>query len=88
MILPQVEFKDWETVVDVRPGGRHTVRDQTRHFNEILYRLEYLASFELKAELGKTAALEAELSDTWGSWELDVTVRRTDVYQGLHREKR
>ncbi|MCK7485493.1 MAG: hypothetical protein MZU97_07960 [Bacillus subtilis] len=42
MILPQVEFKDWETVVDVRPGGRHAVRDQTRHFNEILYKLEYL----------------------------------------------
>ena len=157
VILPQVEFKDWETVVDVRPGGRHAVRDQTRHFNEALYRLEYLASFELKAERGKgsalefsrdltfmdrsgktvpvkltgtpsetpegvavsltftvggqevrgriafparpdapaelritagSAALEVELSDSWGSWELDVTVRRTDVYQGLHREKR
>lgn len=156
VLLPQVEFKDWETVVDVRPGGRHAVRDQTRHFNETLYRLEHLLSFELKAERGKasalafskdltftdrtgrtvpvklvgtpsetvdgasitlvltaggedargrisaparpdaptelriiagTVALEAELSDSWGSWELDVTVRRTDVYQGLHREK-
>ena len=157
VILPQVEFKDWEIVVDVRPGGRHVVRDQTRHFNEILYRMEYLSSFELKAERGKAsalafsrelsftdrtgrtvpvsltgtpsesgaglrlslvlkvggeeirgavafparpdapaslriaagaAALEAELTDSSGSWELDVTVRRTDVYQGLHREKR
>ncbi|NLJ47230.1 MAG: hypothetical protein GX430_11820, partial [Treponema sp.] len=156
VLLPQVEFKDWETVIDVRPGGRHAVRDQTRHFNETLYRLEHLLSFELKAERGKasalafskdltftdrtgrtvpvklvgtpsetadgasitlvltaggedargrisaparpdaptelriiagTVALEAELSDSWGSWELDVTVRRTDVYQGLHREK-
>lgn len=156
VILPRVEFKDWEIVVDVRPGGRHAVRDQTRHFNETLYRLEYLASFEMKAERGKAsalgfsrelsftdrtgktvpvkltgtpaetaegvvvslsftvggeeargriafpagpeapsklripagiAALEVELSDSWGSWELDVTVRRTDVYQGLHREK-
>lgn len=155
VILPQVEFKDWEAVVDVRPGGRHAVRDQTRHFNETLYRLEYLSSFEMKAERGKgaslafsreltftdrtgttvavrlagtpvetaeglgvslvftaggqeirgrvafparpdapstarlvagNAALEVELSDSWGSWELDVTVRRTDVYQGLHRE--
>ena len=156
VVLPQVEFKDWETALDVRPGGRHAVRDQTRHFNETLYRLEYLASFELKAQRGKgsdlgftrelaftdrtgrtvpvklsgipeetvegvgisltfsvggqevrgriafparpdapeklriaagSAALEAELADSWGSWELDVTVRRTDVYQGLHREK-
>ncbi len=156
VLLPQVEFKDWETVIDVRPGGRHAVRDQTRHFNETLYRLEHLLSFELKAERGKasalafskdltftdrtgrtvpvklvgtpsetadgasitlvltaggedargrisaparpdaptelriiagTVALEAELSDSWGSWELEVTVRRTDVYQGLHREK-
>ncbi len=156
VILPQVEFKDWEIVVDVRPGGRHAVRDKTRHFNETLYRLEYLASFEMKSERGKAsalgfsrelsftdragkivpvkltatpaetaegvvvsltftvggdeargriafpagpdapsklrigagiAALEVELSDSWGSWELDVTVRRTDVYQGLHREK-
>ena len=157
VVLPQVEFKDWEIVVDVRPGGRHAVRDQTRHFNEALYRLEYLASFELKAERGKAAALgfsreltftdrtgnqvlvqtsgvptesaggltvsftlkagseqargtvsfpgrpdapkelkitagkvslELELSESYGTtWELDVTARRTDVYQGLHREK-
>mgnify|MGYP001408432676 CR=1 FL=1 len=158
VILPQVEFRDWETVVDVRPGGRHAVRDQTRHFNEALYRLEYLDSFDVKADAGSVSGLgfsrsltftdrtgravavalsgapsgsaagidlalrlkagteeaagtiafpardgapaqirlaaglvvlEVELSERWGGgWEADVKVRRTDVYQGLHREKR
>lgn len=157
VVLPQVEFKDWEAAVDVRPGGRHAIRDQTRHFNEILYRLEYLDSFEQKAERGSAsrlsvsrsstftdragrtvalsltvtptetaesvslalfirageaeargviafpakegspasvrlvaglAVLDAEISDNYGAWELDIRVRRTDIYQGLHREKR
>ena len=51
VVLPQVEFKDWEAVVDVRPGGRHAIRDQTRHFNEFLYRLENLDF--LRAQVGQ-----------------------------------
>ncbi len=154
--LPQVEFKDWETVIDVRPGARHAVRDPTRHFNDILYRLEYLESFKLKARKGSESslaasrrlsfqdrsgrpvdvsfsvtpaaeaealllelsleaggakasgraawpekaglssrtrvvaglvALEAELSGSGDSYEVAVVVRRTDVYQNMHRER-
>lgn len=158
VLLPQVAFRDWEATVDVRPGGRHALRDQTRHFNETLFRLEYLDKATRKAEKGKAqglglakelsytdrsgktvpvaygvvssesggsvrltvrlatgdgaeatgilahpavdgapsslrigsgdVALELSLAERWGAWELDLTLRRTDVYQGLHREGR
>lgn len=161
VVLPRVEFRDWEAVVDVRPGGRHAVRDRTRHFNEALFRLEYLDRLDRKAERAKAAslaiakalsfvdrsgadvpvsfsvtpvptgdgvrlelsltvgagsgaavargaaswpatedapasarivaglvALEVEIGERYGSLELELALRRTDVYQGLHREGR
>ncbi len=161
VVLPRVEFRDWEAVIDVRPGGRHAVRDRTRHFNEALFRLEYLDRVSRKAERSKAAslavekslsfadrsgtdvpvsysvtpvtngegarlelsltvgagagatvvrgaaawpatkdapatarivaglvALEVEIGESYGSLELELALRRTDVYQGLHREGR
>jgi hypothetical protein len=40
--LPEVEFRNWEALVDVKPGRRHAIRDETRHFNDFLYKLEGL----------------------------------------------
>ncbi len=40
--LPEVEFRDWQTEVFVRPQRRAVVRDESRHFNEILYDMQWL----------------------------------------------
>lgn len=53
--LPEIKFHDWETEVQVKPGTRSVVRDKSRHFNEILYSLQWVTreekSFESEADL-------------------------------------
>jgi TolB-like protein len=44
--LPEVEFRDWQTEVFVRPQRRTVVRDESRHFNEILYEMQWLVREE------------------------------------------
>jgi TolB-like protein len=44
--LPRVEFRDFTTEVFVRPQHRAIVRDQSRHFNEILYDMQWLVREE------------------------------------------
>lgn len=48
VLLPQVEFADWTATVNVQPGKRHVLRDETRDFNSALYRLQMLASHDAK----------------------------------------
>jgi hypothetical protein len=47
--LPEVSFHDWETVADVEPDKRATLRDETRHFNDYLYKLIELGSGSIRA---------------------------------------
>ncbi len=42
--MPAIVFRPWFAEVEVTSGGRHTVRDETRHFNSILYRMKNLLS--------------------------------------------
>ena len=53
--LPEVEFRDWQTEVFVQPQQRAVVRDESRHFNEILYDMQWLVreeySFDSPVEL-------------------------------------
>jgi hypothetical protein len=37
--LPEVTFHDWDVAVDIEPGKRATLRDQTRQLNYYLYSL-------------------------------------------------
>jgi hypothetical protein len=47
--LPEVSFHDWEAVADVEANKRLTLRDETRHFNDILYNLIELGEGSAKA---------------------------------------
>lgn len=47
VILPQVEFRDWEENVHVEPGKQSIAEDETRLFNDIIYDL-YLVARESK----------------------------------------
>jgi hypothetical protein len=42
--LPEVSFHDWEVDAEVEANKRLTLRDATRHFNDILYKLIELGS--------------------------------------------
>ncbi len=59
--LPEITFRDWETQVLVRPGRQSVVRDESRHFNDFLYRMQWIlredADFASSDEL---AAFRAE----------------------------
>ena len=160
--LPEIKFHDWETEVRVKPGQRTVVRDESRHFNDILYSLQWLVrkevSFDSRAKLltyshseefkfidrqgqtmrgvinyrpdpaseppvgsqTETLKVEIQLNDAaqvlqipvppqgkmnsqnstlqlldieigidarYSDWELSYSVRRNDVYQGLHRQE-
>jgi len=37
--LPEVMFKEWEVIVNVEPGKKHILKDETRDFNSVLYSL-------------------------------------------------
>lgn len=148
--LPEFEFLKWEEEVTVEPGRRLVVRDQTRHFNEVIYdqmkllyesedipassrapfrvtedvsfvdrdgrripidyRLvatpgeeglvvelvlnyegeEYRFSrratededFDIEEEIGKIR-IELAAEHSWGDYELDYEVWRTDIEQGM-----
>ena len=56
VILPQVEFQDWEESVTVESGKQSAVTDETRLFNDIIFGLRNLAreSKTLYAEKEKT----------------------------------
>jgi len=157
--LPEIKFHDWETEVRVRPGQRAVVRDQSRHFNDILYSLQWVLreeeSFQSKEDLlsfnysekfsfvdrqGETKQgtisyrpaptrdadtsaenallvevqlneaaqlleitlppqgsvssqnstlqlldIEIDIDARYNEWELSYSIRRNDVYQGMHR---
>ncbi len=158
--LPEIKFHDWETEVRVKPGQRTVVRDESRHFNDILYSLQWIVreevSFESSAELlsynqseefdfvdrqGRTMRgtiscrsvsasesssqeeallvqiqlneaeqllqvpvpaqgsvssqndtlqlldIEIRIDARYSDWELSYSIRRNDVYQGLHRQE-
>ena len=55
--LPEVSFGDWEAEVQVEPGQRLVVRDETRQFNELLYALQNLYSETLTAPADNLAPL-------------------------------
>ena len=40
--LPELEFRDWQTEVFVQPQRRTVVRDESRHFNAILYDMQWI----------------------------------------------
>jgi hypothetical protein len=75
--LPEVAFVDWEVVVDVKPGKRSVVRDETRHFNDHLVKLIYLYDRDFKVSGDDLSALavpiELTVVDRKGK-ELKVTV--------------
>lgn len=52
--LPEVIFEDWKLVVDVQPGKRHVVRDETRSFNSVLYNLENLVNEDFVFDKSKS----------------------------------
>jgi hypothetical protein len=54
--LPEVSFRDWEVAADVEANKRLTLRDETRHFNDILYRLIELGEGSAKATDADTKA--------------------------------
>jgi hypothetical protein len=62
--LPEVSFGDWETLVNVEPDKRATLRDLTRQFNDTLYQLIELGSGEFKPATPKSDsdALDPKLS--------------------------
>jgi TolB-like protein len=71
---PQITFSDWETSVEIRPGKRIVVRDETRDFNSILYRLRELISQDLYYEKGKEfKTYTAKFTDRSGK-PVDVSV--------------
>jgi hypothetical protein len=39
---PEITFHDWEQTIEVKPGRRHVVQAEARHFNDTLYRLKQL----------------------------------------------
>jgi TolB-like protein len=41
--LPEVTFHDWEETLEIKPGKRVVVEDETRDFNGTLYRMKQLA---------------------------------------------
>ncbi|MBL8965683.1 MAG: hypothetical protein JNG85_01670 [Spirochaetaceae bacterium] len=55
--LPEVGFGDWDKTVTVEPGKRLVLRDETRHFNDQLYRLIRLHDEERKAPFGDARKL-------------------------------
>jgi len=58
--LPAVTFRDWEAQAQVESGKRATLRDGTRHFNEILSQLAELGDGSLKASIPKDAKAELD----------------------------
>ncbi len=151
--LPQIHFHDWHTEVRVPPGKKVVVRDQSRHFNDLLYSLQWVSrndeSFSSKEELlsfskeenfsflnrkgetqkgrlsylpysqdallinvqfnqltrdfviplpqkGKVSSweesfdlldIEISIDARYNDWDLSYSIRRNDVYQGLHRQE-
>ncbi len=53
VVLPAILFKDWELEVNVQPGKRHVIRDETRSFNSILYKLQYIVQKSVAYEQNK-----------------------------------
>jgi hypothetical protein len=41
--LPEVTFHDWEETLEIKPGKRVVVEDETRDFNGTLYQMKQLA---------------------------------------------
>ena len=69
--LPEIRFGDWQTEVLIRPGARTVVRDQSRHFNDFLYKLQWLIrqeyNFQTFEELSEfEAVLAYEFTDRNG----------------------
>lgn len=64
VILPQVEFRDWEETVKVESSKQAVVEDETRLFNDIIFTLRNLAheSKTLYAEKEKTFVKEYPFS--------------------------
>jgi hypothetical protein len=58
--LPAVTFRDWEAKAQVEPGKRATLRDGTRHFNEILSQLAQLGDGRLQASIPKDDRAELD----------------------------
>ena len=40
--LPEFKFRDWEEKFEVKPGKKIILRDETRHFNDLIYDHIYL----------------------------------------------
>ncbi|MFW5711945.1 MAG: CsgG/HfaB family protein [Spirochaetia bacterium] len=74
--LPEIKFHDWETEVRVRPGQRAVVRDQSRHFNDILYSLQWVLREE-KSFRSKTDLLSFNYSE-----DFSFVDRRGETMQG------
>ena len=56
--LPEVDFRDWEEKVEVKPGKRLVVRAGARFFNEILYTLSRLLDQDVRLEASKGERVE------------------------------
>ena len=40
--LPEFKFRDWEEEFELKPGKKIILRDQTRHFNDLIYKHLYI----------------------------------------------
>ncbi len=47
--LPRFTFRPWSVEIDLKAGKRVVVRDETRHFNDIIYRLMDITSGDLRS---------------------------------------
>lgn len=47
---PEITFRHWNQTVDIAPGKREVLRDESRHFNDIIYRLKKLASGDVRTD--------------------------------------
>jgi TolB-like protein len=58
---PEITFHDWEEDVEVKPGRKHVIRADARHFNSIIYDLMQLVREEVRlSEFDKDGPVNRE----------------------------
>ena len=47
---PEISFRNWSETVEIKPGKRTVLRDESRHFNDIIYSLMRLKRGDLRTD--------------------------------------
>lgn len=47
---PEITFRHWKETVDIAPGKREVLRDESRHFNDIIYSLMKLKREDIRSD--------------------------------------